>query len=279
MSVYRFCRTDDIPLLVEAFNACWVPHFGAEQALTVESFKRDVRSLNLWASSSMLAIVDDEPVGVLLGAKRDDANLVHRIALKPGHERRGHGGHLLESLCQKVAILGPPRLLAEIPAAWDGARRFFERCGFRAVARYTDFALDAAPASGGGLATLVSEVSLDDLLGAGALDRAAGRSWQRAQRTLENRRSELMGLAIASYEKFEAYVLGRCVAGSWEILALGEAQAGLLRPLVAGLYERFGEPLRIPGIGEDEIAPEALAALGFRAAGETIGYAAEIKGS
>jgi hypothetical protein len=88
MSAYRFCRTDDLPLLVDAFNACWQPHFPESTPLTLERFKRDVRELNLWASNCMLALSDDRPVGVVLGAKREDANLVHAIAVLPGHERR-----------------------------------------------------------------------------------------------------------------------------------------------------------------------------------------------
>ena len=102
MAGYRFCRSDDIPLLVAAHNACWVPHFGAEQAMTVESFKRGVRELGLWASSCMVAFADDEPIGILIGAKRDrDANCVHRLAIRPGYERLGHGRHLLTSLANK----------------------------------------------------------------------------------------------------------------------------------------------------------------------------------
>ena len=83
MAGYRFCRSDDIPLLVAAHNACWVPHFGAAQAITVESFKRGIRELGLWSSSCMVAFAGDEPIGVLIGAKRDkEANCVHRLAVR-----------------------------------------------------------------------------------------------------------------------------------------------------------------------------------------------------
>ena len=34
-------------------------------------------------------MADDEMIGVLLGAKRDDGSLVHRIAMKAGHTRQG----------------------------------------------------------------------------------------------------------------------------------------------------------------------------------------------
>ena len=64
----------------------------------------------------MVAFEGREPVGVLLGAKRRDATLVHALRVHPEHRRRGHARHLLTSLGQKLAILGPPRLVAEVPA-------------------------------------------------------------------------------------------------------------------------------------------------------------------
>src|SRR6185312_14911702 len=89
MSGYRFCRTDDIPLLVDAYNAC----AGADSlapALSVADFKRAVREIGLWASSSMLAFEGETPIAVLLGAKTEEANFVHRIVVREDRRRRGH---------------------------------------------------------------------------------------------------------------------------------------------------------------------------------------------
>ena len=55
MPAYRFCRTDDIPLLVNALNACYVVHFPDQVALSVADFKREIRELDVWASSCMVA--------------------------------------------------------------------------------------------------------------------------------------------------------------------------------------------------------------------------------
>ncbi len=274
MPGYRFCRTDDLPLLVEAYNACWLPHFAADRPLDLEACKRDVRVLNLWASSSMVAMSGDEIIGVLLGAKRDDGSLVHRLAVKAGHTRQGHGRHLLDSLRRKVAILGPPRLLIEIPAEWTGARGFVERCGFSAEARYVDFEMDAC--AGAGVATgLVADASLEELLdGSAELAGAAARSWERSLQTLKNRGGELGGLAVASDARVEAYLLHRDGPAGTEIVALGGAHPELLHALLAVLYERRAGQLRVPRVSEDEISFAQLGALGFRAAREYIGYTA-----
>ncbi len=278
MSGYRFCRSDDLPVLVEAYNACWLPHFPGEPALTVDAFKRGVRELNLWASSCMLALEGDLPVGCLIGAKRDgEANLVYRLAIRPSHERRGHGRHLVTSLAQKVAILGPPRLLAEVPAEWTGARRFLERCGFRAEASYTDLVLSSSP--GEGASTLASPVTLEDLLENGAIDATVPRSWERSPATLRNRRAQLEGLAIASEERIEAHLLHRLepASGAREIVAIGAAPEGpgptLLRPLVSSLVAGERRVIRIPKIGDAELGAPALADLGFLVERAHVGYA------
>lgn len=284
MAGYRFCRSDDIPLLVAAHNACWVPHFGAEQAMTVESFKRGVRELGLWASSCMVAFADDEPIGILIGAKRDrDANCVHRLAIRPGYERLGHGRHLLTSLANKSAILGPPRLVAEIPAGWTEIRRFFEKSGFVVETSYGDFVL-AADAEGAELdhsdprAGLIMPIGLDELVESGMFDPAQRRAWCRTPASLGARAAELEGLAVAT-DRIEAYVLFRPSQETpdREVVAIGAAAGAQGQALLALLVERVragGQRVRIPMVSEQEVSFAALLEMGFRLERETIGYVA-----
>jgi hypothetical protein len=51
MSSYRFCRTDDIALLVDALNRCWAPYAPGEPPMTPVAFKRLIRDLQVWCSS------------------------------------------------------------------------------------------------------------------------------------------------------------------------------------------------------------------------------------
>ena len=51
MAAYRFCRTDDIGLLVDALNRCWSPYFPEEPSVTPAAFKRSIRDLQVWCSS------------------------------------------------------------------------------------------------------------------------------------------------------------------------------------------------------------------------------------
>ena len=283
MPGYRFCRSDDIPLLVAAHNACWVPHFGPEQAITVDDFKRGVRELGLWSSSCMVAFEGDEPIGVLIAAKRDvEANFVHRLAVRPGYERRGHGRHLLTSLVDKAAILGPSRVVAEIPAEWKVARAFFERSGFVEEGRYVDFVLDDRPgaASRGPdpRSELIVPVGLDEILESGAFDVGQRRPWCRTVASLRARAPEIEGLAVAT-DRIEAYVLfvaSRDGTGH-EVVALGAAdalQGGTLLALLLARVGIGGNRTSVPMIAEGEVDVADLAALGLRAGRETIGYVA-----
>ena len=131
MVAYRFCRPDDIPFLVSAVNRCYDVHFPAAPLLSVDGFRREMREERLWPSNCMVATAGDEPVAVVLGTKAPQEVHVRRIGVAPGHQRRGHGRHLLESLGSKLAVLGPPRLVAEVPAVLTEARAFFAALGWR----------------------------------------------------------------------------------------------------------------------------------------------------
>ena len=71
--LYRFCRTDDIGLLVDALNRCWLPYFPDQGPMTPAAFKRSIRDLQVWCSSCMVAFSGSDPIGVLIGAKRPSA--------------------------------------------------------------------------------------------------------------------------------------------------------------------------------------------------------------
>ena len=141
MSAYRFCRTDDIALLVDALNRCWSPYVPGEPLMTPAAFKRSIRDLQVWCSSCMVAFSGAEPIGVLIGAKRPSATLIRTIAVHPDHCRQGHGRHLLASLGSKLAILGPPRIVSEVPADLTPACGLFTASGYVQEAVLTDYVL------------------------------------------------------------------------------------------------------------------------------------------
>ena len=91
----------------------------------------------------MVAFSGADPIGVLIGAKRASGTLVHKIAVHPDHLRQGHGRHLLTSLGSKLAILGPPRMIAEVPETLAAACGLFAATGYTHEAVLTDYVLES----------------------------------------------------------------------------------------------------------------------------------------
>jgi hypothetical protein len=288
MTAYRFCRTDDIGLLVDAVNRCWSPYFPEEPPMTPAVFKRSIRDLQVWCSSCMVAFAGPDPIGVLIGAKRASGTLVHKIAVHPDHCRQGHGGHLLASLGSKLAILGPPRILAELPETLAAARELFDTSGYAREAVLTDYVLESrghrspgdalAPARQDDASRMgfVIPVTVDDLAANGLLGEIHPQvCWDRSLETLAARKDDIAGFAVASEERLEAYLLyAPCGVGGTEIVALrsfvedgGARLTRLLARMPVGTC-------RFPRVHPAEFSKDCLETLGFRAAGQYLVYAA-----
>jgi hypothetical protein len=294
MSAYRFCRTDDIGLLVDALNRCWSPYCPGEPPMTAPAFKRSIRHLQVWCSSCMVSLSGSDPIGVLIGAKRPSGTLVHKIAVHPDHRRQGHGRHLLASLGSKLAILGPPRIIAEVPETLAPACELFSASGYVQDALLTDYVLqpeehDVREADHDG--RFVIPVTVDDLAANGLLGEADPQvCWKRAVETLTARKDEITGLAVASDERIEAYLLyvkseagpegnaeTRATASDVEIVSLRsfiEDGGARLKQLLSRLRAQSIGAFRFPRVHPAEISKELLEAFGFRPAGVHRRYAA-----
>jgi ribosomal-protein-alanine N-acetyltransferase len=277
LSSYRFCRTDDIGLLVDALNRCWAPSFPGDPPMTAAAFKRSIRDLQVWCSSCMVAFNGADPVGVLIGAKRPSATLVHKIAVHPDHQRQGHGRHLLASLSSKLAILGPPRIVAEVPETNAAARALFAASEYLDEAVLTDYVLDGQATSSDRVGLLIP-ITIDDLAANDLLEDAPPTCWERSVETLKARKDEIEGLAIASEDRIEAYVLYLKEAG--EVLSLRslvEDDGARVSRLLSQLRSRGVERVRLPKVHPAELPATLLQSLGFRPVAGYVLYAAKAR--
>ncbi len=314
MSGYRFCRTDDITLLVEALNRCWAPYFPDEPEMTPAAFKRSIRYLQVWCSSCMVAFSGSDPIGVLIGAKRPSGTLIHKIAVHPDHRRQGHGRHLLSSLGSKLAILGPPRIVTEVPEGLAPARALFAACGYVEEAVLTDYVLHAeenelrdvrgaarpdtsagsgssrvksrderAPQGGASRMGFVIPVTVDDLAANDLLSEVSPQvCWQRSVETLTASKDDIAGFAVASDERIEAFILymRRGSGVEAEIVSLRsfiEDGGARLQLLLSRLRAGDITAFRFPKVHPAEISKEVLATLGFRPTGKHLLYAAALR--
>ncbi len=284
MPSYRFCRPDDIPFLARAINECYDVHFPGAPRMTVERYRAEMKALDVWPSNSLVASTDAGPAAVLIATKRVHEVMVLRVGARPGHERLGHGAHLLTSLSNKLAVLGPDRLAAEAPRSLPVASALLEAVGYRRELTYTDFLRPPSPAGPVQAAVpeeLVMPVTAEELDDQGLLEVPGHVAWQRQRQTLLNRKDELGGTAIATPERIEAYLLHR-VAGdgaSLDVVAAvaqpSEQQDLLLQLLLRHLAGTTELPLRLPRLAPEEMSPAVLDALGFEAGEQYDRYVSE----
>jgi GNAT superfamily N-acetyltransferase len=276
VSSYRFCRTDDVSLLVDALNRCWSPYFPDEPAVTPASFKRSIRDLQVWCSSCMVAFAGTDPIAVLIGAKRPSGTLIHKIAVHPDHVRQGHGRHLLTSLSSKLAILGPPRIVTEVPETLTPACELFRACEYVQEARLTDYVLQRdnndVPETG-----FVIPVTVDDLAANGLLEIDQQSSWARSVETLTARKDEIEGVAVASDERIEAFVLYLNDGEILSIRSFVEDDGTRLAQLLSHLGARGITTFRFTKVHPAELAQELMETLGFRPAGGHLLYTARAR--
>ena len=272
--------------------------------MTPAAFKRSIRDLQVWCSSCMVAFSGSDPIGVLIGAKRPSGTLVHKIAVHPDHRRQGHGRHLLESLGSKLAILGPPRMIAEVPETFAATCGLFSASGYVQEVLLTDYVFHptAHTTRRGGPGQreesdarelgFVIPVTVDDLAANGLLGEAppspsasAGQvhqvCWERSVETLAARKDDITGLAVASDERIEAYLLyAERGAEGTEIMSLRsfiEDGGARLKQLLSQLGARGMGTFRFPKVHPAEISKECLESLGFRPAGGHLLYAARAR--
>lgn len=295
MTAYRFCRSDDVPLIVDAYERCNVGSGARPWKLTVDHMKRLGREMNLWTSSCMVAFEGPDPIGVLIAAKREPlASLVLHVAVHPYHRRQGHARHMMTSLSQKMAILEPTLMLVELPEDDALGRRFFEACGFTERDVLTDYSRAGEAPSGVPGVDLVAGVAASELVSQTDFEAVPelDRCWQRAPQSVRNLRDRPHGLAIATDRGFEAWLLHRSdsdaeaplpfladpPAGTpLEVLALGGKMPdpALVRPLLAVASDRAGRPLHLPRVHPSEALADRLEDYGFRPGARTIRYESE----
>ena len=281
MSSYRFCRTDDVALLVDALNRCWSPYFPDEPAVTPASFKQSIRDLQVWCSSCMVAFAGADPIAVLIGAKRSSATLIHKIAVHPDHVRQGHGRHLLTSLSSKLAILGPPKLVAEVPDTLTPACALFNASEYTEEARLVDYVLNLSEIEAPTTAGLVIPITIDDLAANGLLEGAHAQvCWSRSIETLIARKDHIAGLAVASDERIEAYLLYEKCESAADVLSLRshvEDGGARLKQLLVSLRSQEVTNLHFPKVHPLEMSNELAETLGFTPAAAHFLYAARAR--
>src|SRR5262245_6066619 len=139
MPSYRFCRPDDLALIIRAINACYLMHYPEAPAMTEERFKEHMTLFHVRPGNCMVALERQQPVGVVVSTKRDYGVWIQALGCQPAFQRHGIASQLLEALVRKIAIQRAPLVTVDVPTTNTPARRFFEAVDFTVRGRYVTY--------------------------------------------------------------------------------------------------------------------------------------------
>jgi GNAT superfamily N-acetyltransferase len=139
MPLYRFCRPEDIPMIVQALNACYDVHVPGRPATTVVQFREEMGLISLWPSNTMVVLNEKDPIAVIVGTKRPYGCWIARLGVRSDHQRQGIGRYIVEALMRKLSIIGPRLISVDVPVDHAAALAFFKRLGFEVWAQYWSF--------------------------------------------------------------------------------------------------------------------------------------------
>jgi len=181
-------------------------------------------------------------------------------------------------------------MVAEVPDTFAPACELFSASGYVAEALLTDYVLegpalsergDAARVEGFLIPVTVDDLAANDLLEEAPADKPAGQDrpvcWERSVETLTARKDDLAGMAVASDERIEAYILYTPAGEIVSLRSFVEDGGARLKQLLAQLHARGTETCRFPKVHPAEFSKESLEALGFRPAGGYRLYAARAR--
>lgn len=206
MPLYRFCRPEDLPMIVQALNACYDVHFPARPTTTVEQFREEMGLISLWPSNTMVVLEDKEPIAVIVGTKRPYGCWIAKLGVRCDYQRQGIGCYIVEALIRKLSIIGPRVISVDVPADNGVALAFFRNVGFETWTQYWSFAghPQAQPTED---LRQVHPIKPDVALSRYESFHPVPQCWERDAYTLQLYAGRLSGYAFWEEENIRGYIL------------------------------------------------------------------------
>jgi GNAT superfamily N-acetyltransferase len=206
MPLYRFCRPEDIPMIVQALNMCDDVHFPQRPAMTVAQFREEMSLISLWPSNTMVVLENDDPIGVIVGTKRPYGCWIAKLGVRTDHQRQGIGRYIVEALTRKLSIIGPRVISVDVPVDNEGAAVFFSHLGFDTWGQYWSFAGHPQARASEGVRQ-VHPVKPDVALSRYESFHPIPQCWERDAYTLQLYAGRLSGYAFWEQDIIHGYLL------------------------------------------------------------------------
>ena len=261
MPSYRFCRPDDLTLIVRAINECYRMHYPDEPAMTEERFKAQMTLFDVRPGNCMVALERQQPVGVVVSTKRDYGAWIQVVGCQPAFQRRGIATQLVEALIRKIAIQRAPVVTVDVPADNAPAVQFFAALDFTVRGRYVSYQGPVPEAAS--TTSRIEPVPAPDLLAYYAQFHTVPACWERHAASLAGYGTLPQGYACYTQDTVQGYliywhntILDLAIAPQADPEQVSAALLGQLR--TAGMAHTT-----LAKVPEGEIIGPALVRLGF----------------
>ena len=147
MPSYRFCRPDDLALIVRAINQCCRIHESDAPEMTEERLKAHMTLFAMRPGNCMVALERQQPVAAIISTRREADAWIQTLGCQPAFQRRGIASQLVEALVRKIAIQRTEDITVDVPEDNDAAFNFFRSVGFEERGRLVTLAGEPEAAS------------------------------------------------------------------------------------------------------------------------------------
>jgi len=173
--------------------------------MTEERFKQHMTLFDVRPGNCMVALERQQPVGVVVSAKRDYGAWIQAVGCQPAFQRRGIATQLGEALLGKNAIQRAPVVTVDVPADNPPAGKFFEAAHFTVRGRYVSYQglLPEPPDIPGS----IDVVSAPDLLTYYAQFHTVPACWERHVTSLAGYGALPQGYAYSTQGAVQGYLL------------------------------------------------------------------------
>lgn len=206
MPLYRFCRPEDIPLIVQAINASYDIHVPQRPPMTVAQFRVEMSLFSLWPSNTMVVLEDKDPIAVIVGTKRPYGCWIAMLGVQSGYQRQGIGRYIVDALIRKLSIIGPRVISVDVPVDNEAGLTFFKAVGFDVWTPYWCFEGRPHPVAPEAVRQ-AHPVKPDVALARYESFHPVAQCWERDAYTLQLYAGRLTGYAFWEEEAIRGYIL------------------------------------------------------------------------
>lgn len=205
MPSYRFCRPDDLALIVRAINECCRIHETDTPEMTEERLKAHMTLFAVRPGNCMVALERQQPVAAIISTRREAGAWIQALGCQPAFQRRGIASQLVEALVRKIAIQRTEDITVDVPEDNGAALNFFQAVGFEERGRLVT--LEGEPEGFSDLSGEVVQAPAAELLNVYEEFHAFPACWERSADSLAGYGELIQGYAYREDGATRGYLL------------------------------------------------------------------------